>query len=207
MSDNHDLLNDNDMCSFSSDSAEELCSFRQPTQAAKVRLIDLGYFKAEGAYPFVDGQYVREYSFEAGALDKNQTFTIPYADLFKAYCFDREFKKLIDSGKFIFADRHLVLNIEKYIARDQSGNATLSEYALSHMDECCVVFSKGYSYQSKYQWVRDYTQFMRNAAPVENQVEYSFELNAHNKTLLEQIKNAKRRSEAMRRSEVAFARG
>ena len=64
-------------------------------------------------------------------LDKNQTFTIPYADLFKAYCFDREFKKLIDSGQFIFANRHLVLNNEKYIARDQSGNATLSEYALS----------------------------------------------------------------------------
>lgn len=174
-------------------------------QAAKVRLIDLGYSKAEGAYPFVDGQYVRGYSFEAGALDKNQTFTIPYADLFKAYCFDREFKKLIDSGKFIFADRHLVLNNEKYIARDQSGNATLSEYALSHMDECCVVFSKGYSYQSKYQGARYYTQFMRNAAPVENQVEYSFELNAHNKTLLKQIKNAKRRSEAMRRYPGSFA--
>ena len=174
-------------------------------QAAKVRLMDLGYPKAEGAYPFVDGQYVRGYSFEAGALDKNQTFTIPYADLFKAYCFDREFKKLIDSGQFIFADRHLVLDNEKYIARDQSGNATLSEYALSHMDECCVVFSKGYSYQSKYQGARYYTQFMRNAAPVENQVEYSFELNAHNKTLLEQIKNAKRRSEAMRRYPGSFA--
>lgn len=174
-------------------------------QAAKVRLMDLGYSKAEGAYPFVDGQYVRGYSFEAGALDKNQTFTIPYADLFKAYCFDREFKKLIDSGQFIFADRHLVLDNEKYIARDQSGNATLSEYALSHMDECCVVFSKGYSYQSKYQGARYYTQFMRNAAPVENQVEYSFELNAHNKTLLEQIKNAKRRSEAMRRYPGSFA--
>ena len=101
-------------------------------QAAKVRLMDLGYSKAEGAYPFVDGQYVRGYSFEAGALDKNQTFTIPYADLFKAYCFDREFKKLIDSGQFIFADRHLVLNNEKYIARDQSGSATLSEYANEH---------------------------------------------------------------------------
>lgn len=50
-------------------------------------------------------------------------------------------------------------------------------------------------------------QFMRNVAQVENQVEYSFEISAHNKTLLEQIKNAKRRSEAMRRSEVPFARG
>lgn len=174
-------------------------------QAAKVRLMDLGYSKAEGAYPFVDGQYVRGYSFEAGALGKNQTFTIPYADLFKAYCFDREFKKLIDSGQFVFTDRHLVLNNEKYIARNQAGNATLSEYALTHMDECCVVFSKGYSYQSKYQGVKYYTQFMRNAAPVENQVEYSFELNTHNRTLLDQIQNAKRRSEALRKYPGSFA--
>lgn len=174
-------------------------------QAAKVRLIDLGYSKAEGACPFVDGQYVRGYSFKAGALENNQTFTIPYADLFKAYCFDCEFKKMLDSGQFIFADRHLVLNNEKYIARDQFGNATLSEYALSHMDECCVIFSKGYSYQSKYQGARYYTQFMRNSAPVENQVEYSFELNAHNKALLDQIKNAKRRSEVLRRYPGSFA--
>ena len=174
-------------------------------QAAKVRLIDLGYSKAEGAYPFVDGQYVRGYSFDAGALDKNQTFTIPYADLFKAYCFDREFKKLIDSGQFIFADRHLVLNNEKYIARDQAGNTALSEYALAHMDECCVVFSKGYSYQSKYQGAKYYTQFMRNAVPVENQVEYSFEPNTHNWILLDQIKNAKHRAEALRRYPGSFA--
>lgn len=136
---------------------------------------------------------------------KNQTFTIPYADLFKAYCFDREFKKLIDSGQFVFTDRHLVLNNEKYIARNQAGNATLSEYALTHMDECCVVFSKGYSYQSKYQGMKYYTQFMRNAAPVENQVEYSFELNTHNRTLLDQIQNAKRRSEALRKYPGSFA--
>ena len=28
----------------------------------------------------MNGQHVRGYSFEAGALDKNQTFAIPYAD-------------------------------------------------------------------------------------------------------------------------------
>lgn len=174
-------------------------------QAAKVRLIDLGYSKAEGAYPFVDGRYVRGYSFESGALDKNQTFTIPYADLFKAYCFDREFKKRVDSGQFVFADRHLVLKDERYVSHDQAGNITLSEYALSHMDECCVVFSKGYSYQSKYQGAKYYTQFMWNAAPVENQVEYSFELNTHNRTLLDQIQNAKRLAEALRRYPGSFA--
>ena len=31
-------------------------------QAAKVRLMDLGYSKAEGAYPFVDGQYAVSYT-------------------------------------------------------------------------------------------------------------------------------------------------
>lgn len=173
-------------------------------QAAKVRLVDLGYTMAEGAYPFVDGHYVRGYSFESDSLEKNQTFTIPYADLFKAYCFEREFKKLIDSGQFVFVDRHLILNDEKYVIRNQTGNAVLSEYALSHMDECCVVFTKGYSYQSKYQGARYYSQFMRNSALVENQVEYSFELNAHNTTLLEQIKNAKSRSEALRRYPCSF---
>lgn len=185
---------------------DELASlFDVSRQAAKVRMIDLGYAKAEGAYPFVDGHYVCGYSFEPESLEKNQTFTIPYTDLFKAYCFDREFKKLIDTGHFVFADRHLVLNDERYITRDQDGDAVLSEYALSHMDECCVVFTKGYSYQSKYQGARYYTQFMRNAAPVDNQVEYSFEMNAHNKTLLDQITNAKRRSEALRRYPGSFA--
>ena len=174
-------------------------------QAAKVRLIDLGHSKAEGAYPFVDGQYVRGYSFADGVLEKNQTFTIPYSDLFKAYCFDRNFKKLIDSGQFVFADHHLVLNNDKYVMNNQAGNATLSDYALSHMDECCIVFTKGYTYQSKYQGARYYTQFMRNSAPVEDQIEYSFELNVHNKTLLNQIKNAKRRSEALRRYPGSFA--
>ena len=179
--------------------------FEVSRQAAKTRLLDLGYARAEGAYPFVDGQYIRGYSFEAGKLGANQTFTVPYADMFKAYCFDREFKKLIDSGQFVFIDRHLILDKEQYVKHDQIGNAILTDYALSHMDECCVVFSKGFSYHSKYQGVRSYTQFMRNAAPVDNQVEYSFELNEHNKALLDQIKNAKRRSEALRRYPGSFA--
>lgn len=48
-------------------------------QAAKIRLIELGYTKAEGAYPYVNGKYVSGYSFDVDALEKDQTFTIPYA--------------------------------------------------------------------------------------------------------------------------------
>lgn len=83
-------------------------------KAGRKSSIDLGYSKAEGAYPFVDGQYVRGYSFEQGALEKNQTFTIPYADLLKAHCFDREFKKLIDSGQFGEKTIQRLRNDEEY---------------------------------------------------------------------------------------------
>ena len=43
------------------------------------------------------------------------------------------------------------------------------------------------------------------STPVENQVEYTFELNMHNTTLLEQIKNAKSRLKTLRRYPGSFA--
>lgn len=174
-------------------------------QAAKARLIDLGYSKAEGAYPFVDGHYVQGYSFDTQGLQAGQTYTVSYSDLFKAYCFNREFRTLVDSGKFVFVDGHLVFDDEKYVSRDESGTPVLTSYALSHMDECAIVFTRGYAYESKYQGTKYYQQFMRNAAPKADQIEYSFELTTHNKTLLDQIAHGKQRAEALRRYPGSFA--
>jgi DNA-binding Xre family transcriptional regulator len=112
---------------------------------------------------------------------------------------------LIDSGLFAFVDGHLCFNNEEYITHDQIGNAALTQYALAHMDECCVAFTRGYSYQSKYKGTKYYSQFMRNAAPKEDQIEFSFEQTNHNKALMNQIQNAKRRSEALRRYPGSFA--
>ena len=161
-------------------------------QAAKVRLVELGYSKAEGAYPFVNGRYVSGYSFDQDALEIDQTFTVPFADVIKAYCYDRDFRKLVDADEVRYIDGHVCLNQGKYISCDADGNFELSAYALNHIDECCIVFNRGYSYQSKYQGLKNYAFFMRNAAPQEDQIEFSFEMNKHNKTLLSQIQNAKK---------------
>ena len=40
------------------------------------------------------------------------------------------------------------------------------------IDECCLVFTRGYSYQSKYQGLKNYAFFMRNSAPQEDQIEF-----------------------------------
>lgn len=185
---------------------DELSTFYDVSrQAAKVRLVELGYSKAEGAYPFVDGHYVHGYSFDAQGLQANQTYTVSYSDLFKAYCFNREFRTLVDSGRFVFIDGHLVFDEEKYVSRDESGTPVLASYALSHIDECAVVFTRGYTYESKYQGAKYYQQFMQNAAPKADQVECSFELTKHNKTLLDRIEQGKQSSEALRRYPGSFA--
>ena len=174
-------------------------------QAAKVRLVELGYSRAEGAYPFVNGRYVSGYNFDTDVLENGQTFTVPFADVIKAYCYDRDFRKLIDTDAVRYIDGHVCLNNDRYISFGSDGNASLSQYALNHIDECCIIFTRGYSYQSKYQGLKNYAFFMRNAAPQEDQIEFSFEMNKHNKTLLSQIQNARKSASLMQKYPGAFS--
>ena len=78
-----------------------------------------------------------QFSFDASALTDNQSFTISSADLFKAYCLNKDFRKAIDTGKFVYVEGHVCLGDEKYIIHSD-GRVKLTQYALSHMDECCL---------------------------------------------------------------------
>ena len=173
-------------------------------QAVKMRIREMGYAKIDGAFTYVNGQYVTPFSFDASALSDNQSFTISSADLFKAYCLNKEFRKAIDTGKFVYIEGHVCLDNEKYIVRSD-GQIKLTQYALSHIDECCFVFDKGYSYESKYQGQKYYTQMMYKTPEQPNAQEYSFELNTHNKILLSQIQGASKSANAMRLYPGAFS--
>ena len=173
-------------------------------QAVKMRIREMGYAKVDGAFTYVNGQYVTPFSFDASALTDNQSFTISSADLFKAYCLNKDFRKAIDTGKFVYVEGHVCLGDEKYIIHSD-GRVKLTQYALSHMDECCLAFDKGYSYQSKYQGQKYYTQMMYKTPSQVAAQEYSFEMNAHNRTLLSQIQRASRSADAMRLYPGAFS--
>lgn len=166
-------------------------------QAVKMRIREMGFAKVDGAFTYVNGQYVTPFSFDASALTDNQSFTISSADLFKAYCLNKDFRKAIDTGKFVYVEGHVCLDDEKYIIHSE-GRVKLTQYALSHMDECCLAFDKGYSYQSKYQGQKYYVQMMYKTPSQVAAQEYSFEMNAHNRTLLSQIQRASRSADAMR---------
>lgn len=66
-----------------------------------MRIREMGFAKVDGAFTYVSGQYVTPFSFDASALTDNQSFTISSADLFKAYCLNKDFRKAIDTGKYL----------------------------------------------------------------------------------------------------------
>jgi len=108
--------------------------------AAKIRMIDVDYKEAIGAFNYIDGRYIKPHAFEKGTLARNQTFTISAADAGILPLTDPEFAKVTAHGKYLYVDAHFVLNDPKYIEQNADGETVLTDYARTHMNECCLVF-------------------------------------------------------------------
>lgn len=108
--------------------------------SAKIRMIEAGYEEARAAFEFVDGSYIRTYKFKPGSLKDRQTFTIGAEDLAILVKKDQLFRDLMIEGNYQFIENHVVLNDFKYIDKDLEGNSKLTDYAIEHMDECCLIF-------------------------------------------------------------------
>ncbi|SKC58103.1 helix-turn-helix domain-containing protein [Maledivibacter halophilus] len=104
--------------------------------AAKIRMIDSGYEEAAGAFLYINGQYVKPHSFKKGTLKRNQTFSIPAEDAAIQSLINPEIRE----GNYIYVDSHFVFNHPKYVGENLLGETVLTRYALTHMDECCLIF-------------------------------------------------------------------
>ena len=109
-------------------------------QAAKIRLVEVGYDEAIGTYTFLDGHYVKPHAFRKGSIQINQTFSISAQDAAIERFKNQNLRKLTESGDYLFVDNHFVYNTPLYVERDENGKLDLTGYARSHMDECCLVF-------------------------------------------------------------------
>lgn len=104
--------------------------------AAKIRMVDVGFEETIGAFTYIDGHYVKPHRFKKGALEKNQTFSIGAIDAAIQSLTNTQIK----NGSYIYVDSHFVLNHQKYITKDLFGETVLTDYARTHMDECCLIF-------------------------------------------------------------------
>lgn len=109
--------------------------------AAKIRMVEAGYREAVGTFQYVDDHYVKPHTFRAGRLRENQTFTIGAQDAAIQRVMNPELKTLTATGDYLFVDNHYVYNTPKYVQHSgEDGALELTPYALTHMDECCLVF-------------------------------------------------------------------
>ena len=106
---------------------------------AKCRMIELGYYEAEGIREYVNGQVIPDHGC-AGTWPEKVTFTISAQDAAKLACADSAFESALRSGRYRYAEGHFCINDERYCYIDEFKRIRLTYYARNHIDECCLAF-------------------------------------------------------------------
>ena len=110
-------------------------------QSAKIRMIELGYDQAQGVLNYANGGYVENYSVGDSSLKKNETYTIELAEALRLFETDEKFRKKLQNGQYQYVDGHFCQVDRRYLTQKSDG-LHLTEYAKSHMRECCLVFRR-----------------------------------------------------------------
>lgn len=169
-------------------------------QMAKIRMTELGFAEAAGVLEFVDGKY--SISHDGSSLKKNQSYSIDEPEFYAGYQRNPQLRSLIDTGAFTFVDGHVCLNDSRYIERSKFG-AWLSEYALAHMSECCLVFSKGFMTKLKEASPEDY-RFAYKKSANRSVATYEMELGEQGECLLYAMELAEKDTELIRKLPESF---
>lgn len=109
----------------------------------KARLIMLGATAAKGACNYVDGSYIEPFAFNPERLSAGETFVVGRSQFTELYEKDADFRSLISTHQFIYADGHVCVNMPSFVSQTPKG-VCLTARALSHLDECCLKFKKHY---------------------------------------------------------------
>lgn len=118
--------------------------------AAKIRMIDIGYEEAIGAFTYIDGKYVKPHAFKKGSLQKDQTYCISADDAQIIAFSDMRLAAQSHKGSYIYVDAHMCLNDPKYVTRDDNDVVQMTEYGRLHIDECCLAFTLKVKATNKY---------------------------------------------------------
>lgn len=125
---------------------DELAHFFEVSRmAAKIRMTNLGYSEVRNVFIYIDGKYVRPYTYRKDAIKENQTFCIGLADALSESNASSSFKEKLQTGNYLYVESHFCLNDLKHIE-----NNRLTDYARLHLDECCLVFDLQLSATNQY---------------------------------------------------------
>lgn len=89
--------------------------FNVSRSSAKLRAAELGFEQAKGVFVYVDGKYIKPFSFDKNALGKNETFVINSVSAAKLVIDSPDLYALLLANKIVFVNNMLCINNEKYI--------------------------------------------------------------------------------------------
>ena len=97
-------------------------------QAAKIRMIELGYPEANEVYNY-DNDCVYN------------TFDISQIDAFDLYNTNKDFKVLFELGLFRNVEGYYVIDTDKYRILNEAGEYVLTDYSKENLDQCALQFT------------------------------------------------------------------
>ena len=113
-----------------------------PHFRVRARMIQLGHVYAKGALNYVDRHMIEAFCFDSEAWrEERHTFIVDQSAVRRLCEKDPNFKKMIESGQFIYADGHVVRNEPRFVRRGVQG-LMLTGWANKHVDRCCLRFEK-----------------------------------------------------------------
>ena len=106
---------------------------------AKYRMIELGFPEAEGVYCFIDGKRIPNHGC-AEQWESGVTYSISRLEAAALLNHSHEFNSALRSGCYSYVEGHYCLNSPDYVT-GTGRSKRLTQYARTHIDECCIAFS------------------------------------------------------------------
>jgi hypothetical protein len=114
----------------------------------RARMIQLGFVQAKGALNYVERKLIQPFAFNLDAWREEQhTFVVDRWTTNALYRKNEEFQAVMDSGKYVYADGHVVRNDPRFVEK-KGEDFFLTEWASAHVDDCCLRFVRQYVQQN-----------------------------------------------------------
>lgn len=146
--------------------------------AIKKRLKELGFLDGISVFEWdkEKERYIDAHSYKKGSLKYDESYSITEEEFIKA-CNqnnDNNLLGMVFLQNFIYVDNHVIYDDERYVIRDDDGDAVITEYAKRHMDECALKFKvkSGKSYISS----KNVTTFCYLCKGIEDDMKYEITL-------------------------------
>lgn len=117
-----------------------------PDFRIRMRMIQLGHIDAKGSLNYIGKDKIEPFSFDHDAWrDNDHTFIIDGYLVTMLKKKNKDFRELMESGKYVYADGHVVRNLPEFVRKDEKQNGLfLTDWAKKHVDRCCLRFVQKY---------------------------------------------------------------